>query len=315
MLIPLSLIIFLFQSEAFIFDDFYDTFNIERNQNIYGYNINHVCRLKKIGNYYYGTVESPYTFQKSSPSMISSMTNGSKPLACFQYEGYSYIFYSKDEVLGVIRGKEEKTFKILLNYTKFSYDHLCSRLYFLSNGNKIYEFSLGNLEKFWTVKNYAQWLVQNKRNVTFNILYKEILEFPFTIEEYFIFNNTLYYKTEDEKNIMKMKIIGGEVSRIKTEIRINETVVFLNFRDLENYLIKRPESLVKTALSLNPSFIISLPMPPDNPVHIFPYLLYILSLLVLFSFLYICRRRFKHKNFSHPHNTPSNGIYFDLIQK
>ena len=314
MLLLLSLIL-LSQSQAITFDNVYEVFNVSQNPNIYGYNINHLCRLKKVGNHYYGTVESPYTIQKSSPSLISSMTNGSKPLACFQYEGYSYIFYSNDEVLGIIRGREERKFKILLNYTMFSYDHLRGELYFISDGYKVYKFNLQSLEKFWTMENYAQWLIKNKRNVTFDVLYKKVLEFPFTIEEYFIFDNTLYYKVEGEKNIMKMEINGGEVSKIRTKIRINETVIFLNFTSLESYLIKRPKSLVKTALSSNPSFIISLPMPPTESVHIIPYIMYLLSLIVLFTLIYLFRKYIYSSRNSSKITNFDNGIYLDLIRK
>lgn len=312
MLVLLALTIFLSQSQALIFDNTYEVFNVSQNQNIYGYNINHLCRLKKVGNYYYATVESPYTFQKSSPSLIPSMSNTSQVLNCFQYRGYSYIFYKRNNYLGITRDQHERTFKILLNYTKFTYDHLYGKLYFLADEQNIYEFNLNILEKFWTIKNYPQWLIKNKRNASLEILFRKILEFPFKISKYLIYNETLFYKKVDEENIMKIRITGGEVWKIKENVQLDEIVLFLNFTCLEDFVTKKPKFLIETALISNPSFVFAIPSPPRDPSHVISYFLYILTLFLLLIFVFLCRKYGTPKLNNHINE---NEIYFDLVQK
>lgn len=108
-------------SEAF---NVYEALNVSKNQNVYGYNINHLCRLKKVGELLLWNGWESIQFSEIFPVLISSITNGSKPLACFQYGGYTYIFHEKDSQLAIIRGKKEKTFKILLKYIMFNFDHV-----------------------------------------------------------------------------------------------------------------------------------------------------------------------------------------------
>ena len=163
----------------------------EDNQS-FGYSRNQVCSIKwqnDVGGYV--KFSDAFSPQESVPQKISGMNCTTSMLACFQFNGHSYLICKNDvtNLTSIKRGNMAvRTFLLLPLYKKFYFDHHLSQAYILDSEDMLREFRLENLEKFWTGDGL------DLRRTTFqNLLYPTIKRnmSDETVPE-FIFNGTMY---------------------------------------------------------------------------------------------------------------------------
>jgi hypothetical protein len=261
----------------------------------------------------YAAIENPYGFDRTVQMPVGkfNFSHDPEPLACFNYKGYSWVFYRLgDPILHIERAHDERTFE--LNISIFSFDQMTSTLYFFTNETQqLYRFNLDILEKFWTVDNYSQELVKARRNVAMDILYSPVEKLD-GVDKLMIFNNTIYYRTV--KMELKKKIIGiNDSQKLKHNSVKLDFIMFVPFLKLLD-LLKDNNSQINTLLSS--STVISLPLPvlPPESSGVLTYILYVINVGIVLTIFYFYRK--KHNlNETSDNKFKHNDVYLDIITR
>jgi len=296
----------------------YDLYIKSDNIESFPYSLNQVCNIRQIGGSTYAYIEDAYSFQRTATvklNLFNTKQSIARPLACFNFNGYSYILYkfnnTSDSVRGVsdektvthiMRGRIERSFKWLFDYRLFSYDHLFSKLYFLTKDNLLYQVELTSLEKLW---------IFNKQNFTINNLYFKVSNLSnYNIDNLIVFNNTIYAFNNNG-------IWRGKIKEALQHYKINASFKFIFFLPYQrlslmiNNLMDAPTALS----SISPTISLSIPPPPkvDNN-GIIAYIFYMLNIFLMLLLIYLCRMKIRpYKNKSSPILNKNNDIYLEVV--
>jgi hypothetical protein len=250
----------------------------------YGYSFNKICVLMQNVNTLYASVEDAYSFQKSSLTRVITTENASIPLNCFSYNGYSYIIYrTLDHKIHIIRGRTEKSFLFPIEISNFYYDHLQTKLYFITEKQELYRFNLDMFEEFWTGK--------LKYNITLNDFYSTSGILVPNYSDFMIYNDTMYridrltYNIHVEKFNDNRQLIDNLFGTLgRSEFRF---VLFPSFQNLMNHFITHNMYFVKISQN-SPMFVLP-PMPNANENGILNVILYLISFVIIIVAIYISK--------------------------
>jgi hypothetical protein len=237
------------------FDD-YHTFPKDDSLGSYGYDISRVCNIRQIDDIYYAGLTDTYTIFKAAYTKLFNFDTESQVQNCFNYKSFSYIITRKNNRTSIMRGRLTKSFKFQ-NYDKLIFDHLASKLYAQQEYN-IFEIDMAMLENFWIIDNYPQRLVQERKNISLDSLFKFRNLLFGKIEDLMIFNNTLYFIRPEPRGRAIYKTKVGEIQEEYVSEYEKPYFDFIPFIQISKYY--ETNSKIKLNLgSLSPTIVISLP--------------------------------------------------------
>ena len=163
------------------------------------YDTNKVCKIiQGPRDLYYVNIEDVYSLQKSYPEpwhVPPSDIGPTSVINCFNYNGYSYLFFQIADKIHVVRGRSEKSFKFPIVFKGLYYDHLLSNLYLFGKDGNVYNFDMFSFSKFWTVKNFVKSLLATQHSVSMSQFYSPI-NIAYNLTETYdimVYNNSIYY--------------------------------------------------------------------------------------------------------------------------
>ena len=305
-----------------------DLFAKSSNYKSFPYSLNQVCNIRQIGFSTYVFVEDAYSLQRSAAIKLHLFNRDGKiadPLACFHFNGYSYLFYKFKENdptissnIHIMRGRIEQSFTLQINYKLFSFDHFYSRLYFISKDNLLYQFDLPILDSFWPFNENL------RKNSTTDILYTNVVDLKNnTINDLIVFNNVFYIS--DSNGTLWRKNNTELASQLPTPLPTNinllnkfskfQFIFFLPYQKLYSLFRQQYEYPTNVALSsIASSLTFSLPPPPkvDNN-GILTYLLHLLNIFIILLLIYLCKIKLGDSNKNN--DFKNNDVYFELVTK
>jgi hypothetical protein len=278
------LLLFLFSCYGYVksFDDFH-----KNTATQFPYARNLICELRIHDNWYYASVVDGYSFQRSQTVNVWPAYHRNV-LACFQYEGYSYLIFYNKQTNGTEILRNQKTKNFQLPKGKFIFDNFDQTLYFLDQ-RSLYQI---NLE--WLEKNFVS------TNASTEILDKKIIDFQEDIIDIQIANSEIIY-TNANNRLISRKLNGKYIS--VSSINGHK----LPFIRLER--IKRDSNYETLRLSV-PPFTLAIPKSPmileeTNEKVFWLISLYIIDIVFFIILLYIikCTRKFS-KNSAYSLSNP-----------
>ena len=255
------------------------------NEQTFAYDARRVCKILKHSPYTYVRLENP--LDQFDRTAVKQIECNEGILACLNYKGYSYLFYTANESMtGIVKGAADtRIFPIRLD--RLYYDHLDSALYVIAGDACLYQINL-------------EW----SENATTTLIADKNLTSPLPVNnmaDVFVVNRTVYWLTPYGK-VYKQRIGTNE----KT------VLVYENYPDIRFSIIPFPPDIVGIRPSItiteNPHIKISglggdsifLPLPSSlnadfvyTTNNIFLYILDIIFFLCLVIILRIATRRQK----------------------
>jgi hypothetical protein len=254
------------------------------------YDANKVCKIiRGPRDFYFVNIEDVYSLQKSYPEPWQIASSNTTVINCFNYNGYSHLFFQVADKIHVVRGRSEKTFKFPIVFKGLYYDHLLSHLYILGENGTLYNFDMYSFSKFWTVKNFVKTLLETRHSVAMSQFYSPA-NIVFNLTETYdlmVYNNSVYslerghvYKT-DLDTFNKTSTDYGMI------YRKFEYILFPTYENLIRHLQQNPNIVY---MSHNSPIILNLPPPPSNLSDSFFYILYI----EFIAFVLFCFYKLRH---------------------